>query len=168
MAMGREDTERGPAWDPWAAIPAEYNLGAALTAGQVRRGHGDRPALLWEDAAGRRASFTYAQLDALSGRFAAALAGLGVRRGDRVFLRLPNRPEFYVAALGAAKLGAVFIPSSTQFHEGEVRYRLRDSGAAAVVTTTRLLPAVERVRADCPDLRHVIVAPDEEGPAPAD
>ena len=72
--MGREDTERGPAWDPWAAIPAEYNLGAALTAGQVRRGHGDRPALLWEDAAGRRASFTYAQLDALSGRFAAALA----------------------------------------------------------------------------------------------
>jgi acetyl-CoA synthetase len=165
MAMGREDTERGPAWDPWAAIPAEYNLGAALTAGQVRHGHGDRPALLWEDATGRRASFTYAQLDALSSRFAAALAGLGVRRGDRVFLRLPNRPEFYVAALGAAKLGAVFIPTSPQFREGEVRYRLRDSEAAVAVTTTRLLSAVERARADCPLLRAVVVVDDGEGPA---
>src|SRR5919201_2210906 len=165
MAMGREDTERGPAWDPWAAIPAEYNLGAALTAGQVRHGHGDRPALLWEDATGRRASFTYAQLDALSSRFASALAGLGVGRGDRVFLRLPNRPEFYVAALGAAKLGAVFIPTSPQFREGEVRYRLRDSEAAVAVTTTRLLSAVERARADCPLLREVVVVDDGEGPA---
>src|SRR5437588_9781238 len=165
--MGREDNERGPTWDPWAAIPAEYNLGAALTAGQVRRGHGDRPALLWEDAAGRRESFTYAQLDALSSRFASALTGLGVRRGDRVFLRLPNRPEFYIAALGAAKLGAVFIPSSTQFHEGEVRYRLRDSGAVVALTTPRLLPVLERVSGDCPDLRHVLVVGDEEGPAPA-
>src|SRR5205823_10164166 len=113
-------------------------------------------------------SSTYRQLDALSTRFASALHRLGVRRGDRVFLRLPSRPEFYTAALGAAKLGAVFVPSSTQFHEGEVRYRLRDSQAVAALTTPRLLPVLERVRGDCPDLRHVVVVEDEDGPAPAD
>jgi acyl-coenzyme A synthetase/AMP-(fatty) acid ligase len=153
--------------DPWAAIPAEYNLGVALTAGQARRGPGGQTALLWENSPGRCASFTFAQLDALSSRCAAALARLGVRRGDRVFLRLPNRPEFYVAALGIAKLGAVFIPTSTQFHADEVRYRLRDSEAVAAVTTPRLLPALDAASGDCPALRHVLVVGDEEGPAPA-
>src|SRR4051794_12915602 len=102
-------------YDPWASIPPRYNLGVALTRGQVARGLGDKAALLWEDAAGATASFTYRQLDALSDRVASSLARLGVGRGDRVFLRLPNRPEFYVAALAVAKLGGVFIPSSTQF-----------------------------------------------------
>jgi acetyl-CoA synthetase len=152
-------------WDPWGFIPAEYNLGAALTRGQVERGLGDRPAVLWENAAGQTRSLTYRQLDALSDRLASALGRLGVRRGDRVFLRLPNVPEFYVAALGAAKLGAVFIPSSTQFREGEVRYRLQDSEAVAAVVTPRLLNEVERVRADCPALRHVLAVADETGAA---
>src|SRR4051794_11584115 len=165
----RETSDRTrPAFDPWAGIPERYNLGVALTAGQVRQGRGDKPALLWENAAGRTRSYTYRQLDALSTRFASALHRLGVRRGDRVLLRLPNRPEFYVAALGAAKLGAVFIPSSTQFHEGEVRYRLRDSQAVAALTTPRLLATLDSVRGDCPDLRHVIVVADEGGPAPPD
>jgi acetyl-CoA synthetase len=153
-------------WDPWRFIPADYNLGVALTRGQVERGRGDRPALLWENASGQARALTYRQLDALSDRLASALDRLGVRGGDRVFLRLPNVPEFYVAALAAAKLGAVFIPSSTQFREGEVRYRLRDSEAVAAVVTRRLLGAVERVRIDCPALRHVLVAADETGPAP--
>jgi benzoate-CoA ligase family protein len=160
--------EIGPDWDPWSIIPAEYNLGVALTAGQVRQGRGGKPALLWENAAGRTRSCIYAELDALSTRFASALDRLGVRRGDRVFLRLPTRIEFYVAALGIAKLGAVFIPSSTQFKDGEVRYRLQDSEAVAAVTTPRLVDTLERVRADCPSLRHVLVTADEDGTAPAD
>src|SRR5207253_4124194 len=119
------------------------NLGVALTAGQVSRGHGSKLALLWENAAGDAATYTYAQLDALSSRLASALQSLGVQRGDRVFLRLPNRPEFYVSALAIAKLGGVFIPSSTQFREAEVRYRLNDSEAVATITTRRLLDVVE-------------------------
>ena len=84
------------------------------------------------------------QLDALSSRFASSLGRLGVKRGDRVFLRLCNLPEFYIAALGIAKLGAVFIPSSTQFRASEVEYRLRDSGAVAAITTTGLVEAVDQ------------------------
>jgi acyl-coenzyme A synthetase/AMP-(fatty) acid ligase len=149
-------------WDPWKLVPEHYNLGEALTRGQVLAGHGDKAALLWENATGRSRSLTYNQLDALSNRFASALYRLGVRRGDRVFLRLPNLPEFYVAALGIAKVGGVFIPSSTQFHEAEVRYRLNDAGAVAAITTSRLLEPIEQVRGDCPTLRHLIVI-DEEG-----
>lgn len=149
--------------DPWACIPDRYNLGVALTHGQVARGNGARPALVWENASGRTAAFTYSQLDTLTNRLADSLRRLGVRPGDCVFLQLPNVPEFYVAALAAAKLGAVFIPSSTQFRDAEVRYRLNDSEAVVAVTTPALAEAVDRVRPDCPSLRHVLVT-GEGGP----
>ena len=166
--MSGEAERTRQTWDPWAGIPAAYNLGAALTAGQVRQGRGDKPALLWENAAGASRAYTYAQLDALSSRFADSLQRLGVNRGDRILLRLPSRPEFYVAALGAAKLGAVFVPTSPQFRDAEVVYRLRDSEAIAVVSTPRLVEAVERVRGECPALRTVVVVEDDDGGAPAD
>lgn len=155
--MGFDYHQIWPSWNPWAGIPEEYNLGAALTQGQVRAGRGDVPALLWENAAGATRSFTYRQLDALSSRLASSLERLGVKRGDRVFLRLPNVPEFYIAALGIAKLGGVFIPSSTQFRAAEVEYRLRDSGAVAAITTTGLVEAVDQASGACAALKHVIV-----------
>lgn len=129
--------------DPWAGIPRQYNLGWDLTRRHVETGSGQRPCLHWENSAGERRSYTYDEIDAHSTRFAAALAGLGIERGARVLLRLPNLPEFYVAALGIAKRGAVFIPSSTQYRAAEIEYRLRDSGAVAVVTTTTLAGEVE-------------------------
>lgn len=143
--------------DPWAGIPPRYNLGAALTRGNVEAGRGQRVCLSWENSAGERRQFTYAEMDDVSSRFADALAKLGLQRGDRVLLRLPNLPEFYIAALGVAKLGGVFIPSSTQFRAAEIEYRLRDSGAAAVVTTTGLAAEVEAAAA--PALKHLIAIP---------
>jgi acetyl-CoA synthetase len=153
-------------WNPWSAIPAEYNLGVELTRRQAERGRGSRPALLWENAAGATAVLTYAQLDALSNRLASSLARLGVQRGERVFLRLPNVPEFYVAALAIAKLGAIFIPSSTQFRPAEVAYRLQDSAATLAITTSGLADAIEQASPSCPALRHVIVVPYPERGAP--
>src|SRR6516162_8772453 len=115
MALDYEQLWR--TWDPWSFIPPHYNLGVALSRGQVEQGRGDKPALLWENASGRTATYTYRQLDALTSRLASALVRLGIHRGDRVFLRLPNLPEFYVSALAVAKLGGVFITSSTQFKD---------------------------------------------------
>jgi acetyl-CoA synthetase len=157
--MATDEPDLWSRWDPWSFIPTQYNLGVALTRGQVERGHGGRPALLWENAAGECRTLTYLQLDALSARFASSLAQRGVGRGDRVFLRLPNVPEFYVAALAVAKLGAVFIPSSTQFRSAEVAYRLQDSAAIAAVTTSALAEAIDQACPTCPTLRHVIVLP---------
>jgi acyl-coenzyme A synthetase/AMP-(fatty) acid ligase len=123
---------------------------------------------LWENGAGQAGALTYRQLDALTDQLASSLERLGIGRGDRVFLRLPNVPEFYVAALAAAKRGAVFIPSSTQFREQEVGYRLNDSEAVVAVTTPRLVDALDRVRNQCPALRHVIVVREKDTPLGAD
>jgi acetyl-CoA synthetase len=125
-------------FDPWAGIPARYNLGVALTRGNVEAGRGERLCLTWENSSGHSRQITYAEMDELSSRFASVLEKLGVQRGQRVLLRLPNIPEFYIAALGIAKLGAVFIPTSTQFRAHEIEYRLRDAEVVAVVTTTGL------------------------------
>src|SRR6186713_855273 len=89
----------------WSTIPRHYNLGVDLTRRHVDFGHGDRTCLIWENSAGANRTFTYGDMDVLSNRCAAMLARLGVKRGDRVLLRLPNLPEFYIAALGVAKLG---------------------------------------------------------------
>ncbi len=144
---------------PWSSIPIDYNLGVALTATQVQRGHGDKVVLHWENAFGTTRTITYRQLDELSSQLAWSLDNMGVKRGDRVFLRLPNIPEFYVSALAIAKLGAVFIPSSTQFRAAEVEYRLHDSEAVAAITTSDLVDAIEEVAGRCKQLRHLIVVP---------
>lgn len=160
------DYERAwSSWDPWASIPQDYNLGVALTQGQAQAGRGDVPALLWENAQGSSREFTYRQLDALTNRLASSLTRLGIKRGDRVFLRLPNLPEFYVAALAVAKLGGVFIPSSTQFRMPEVEYRLQDSQAVAAITTANLVDAVEQASTTCKALKHIIVVEHPPGEA---
>jgi benzoate-CoA ligase family protein len=145
--------------DPWKSIPPRYNLGTALTRGNVEAGRGDQVCLYWENSAGQVRRFTYAELDDLSSRCALALAKLGVRRGDRVLLRLPNLAEFYIAALGIAKLGGVFIPTSTQFRAAEIEYRLKDSNAVAAITTTGLASEVAAAAAGAPDLKHIIAIP---------
>src|SRR3954468_6907824 len=157
--MSFDDPHAGSDWDPWSSIPPEFNLGEALTRAQVEAGRGGKLAILWENAGQGSRSLSYAELDAASSRLASSLAGLGVRRGDRVFLRLPNIPEFYVAALAIAKLGGVFIPSSTQFRASEVAYRLKDSGAVAAITTSGLLDVVDEAAAGSPELKRIVVVP---------
>jgi acyl-coenzyme A synthetase/AMP-(fatty) acid ligase len=157
--MDSEDRRFESDWNPWGSIPREFNLGEALTRAQVEAGHGGKAAILWENAAHVSRSLSYSELDVMSSRLASSLAGLGVMRGDRVFLRLPNIPEFYVAALAVAKLGGVFIPSSTQFRASEVAYRLKDSGAVAAITTSGLVDVVDEAAVRCPELKRIIVVP---------
>lgn len=164
--MDTEDREFESGWNPWRSIPREFNLGEALTSAQVDAGRGEKLAILWENAAHASRSLSYAELDAMSSRLASSLAGQGVQRGDRVFLRLPNIPEFYIAALAVAKLGGVFIPSSTQFRASEVMYRLNDSGAVAAVTTSGLVDVVDEAAASCPQLKRIIVVAYPEPVAP--
>src|SRR5690349_11710214 len=166
--MSFDDPQVGPDWNPWGPIPPEFNLGEALTRAQVEAGRGGKAAILWENAAGASRSLSYSELDAASSRLASSLAGLGVRRGDRVFLRLPNIPEFYIAALAVARLGGVFIPSSTQFRASEVAYRLKDSGAVAAITTSGLQGAIDEAAASCPKLKRIITVPYPESPALTD
>jgi long-chain acyl-CoA synthetase len=70
-------------------------------------------------------------------RFSAVLAGLGVERGDRVALILPNTPQYVIAYYAAARLGAVVTGNNPMYTEREMEHQLRDSGPRAVVVFDR-------------------------------
>jgi long-chain acyl-CoA synthetase len=99
---------------------------------------------------------TYAELDSLSDRFAAALAALGVKKGDRVAVFLPNIPQFVIAYFGILKAGAVLTAISPLNKEREVAYQLNDSQAEAIVALDTLYPIVEKVWRKT-KLKHAVV-----------
>jgi long-chain acyl-CoA synthetase len=110
----------------------------------------NHPALLFKGA-----TVTYAQLDRLSDACAAAFSSLGIARGDRVALLLPNCPQFLIAEFGAWKLGAIVSPLNPIYTEHELEPPLKEQGVQTIVTLTRFYPRIKRVQARTP-LRRVI------------
>lgn len=102
------------------------------------------------------ATVSWGQLERESDAFAAALAAEGVTRGDRVGLLLPNCPQFFVAELGAWKVGAIVAPLNVIYTEHELEGPLRENGIETIVTLTRFYERVNHVRARTP-LKRVIV-----------
>src|SRR5437867_316166 len=88
------------------------------------------------------AGLTYQELDDLASRFAAGLQRLGVRKGDRVALVLPNCPQFVYCFFGTLKAGAVVVPTNPLYTVRELHGQLADSGARVVVVLSRLYPQV--------------------------
>lgn len=89
-------------------------------------------------------TMTYAQLNEAANRFAAGLAGLGVRAGDKVAVMLPNVPEFVVAYFGILKLGGCVVPINTLLKVNEIAYQLEDSDASALVVDEPLLSEAQQ------------------------
>lgn len=77
--------------------------------------------------------FSYAGLKELSERFAGGLAGVGVRKGDRVMLYISNCVQWVIAFLAIQKLGAVLVPVSPIYTSFEIEYMINDSGAETVI-----------------------------------
>lgn len=100
-------------------------------------------------------TLTYAQLERLSDTCAAAFASLGIARGDRIALLLPNCPQFLIAQLGAWKIGAIVAPLNPLYADAELELALRESGANAIVGLTRYYERIKRVQSRT-SLRHVI------------
>ena len=88
---------------------------------------------------------TYAELKELSDRFAAALDHMGVQKGDRVAIHLPNMPQFAIAYYGAIRIGAVFTPLSPLLSPREVRHQLSDSGAETLISLDLLFPGIQPI-----------------------
>ncbi|MCJ7774459.1 MAG: AMP-binding protein, partial [Desulfobacterales bacterium] len=86
---------------------------------------------------------TYSELKNLCYRFASALADMGVRKGDRVAINLPNCPQFAIAYYAALRLGAVFSPLSPLLSPREVEYQLNDCGAQTLVSLDLIYPGIE-------------------------
>ena len=99
---------------------------------------------------------TYASLYRDARRFAAGLQRLGVRKGDRVAIMLPNCPQFLIAFWGALEAGASVVPTNPLYTPREVEHQLADSGAETIVVLSRLYPIVKQARAGT-RVRNVIV-----------
>jgi long-chain acyl-CoA synthetase len=104
---------------------------------------------------------TYGELDLLSDQFAAALAKLGVKKGDRVAIFLPNIPQFVIAYFGILKAGDILTAISPLHREREVEHQLCDSEATAIITLDSLYPVVANVWQKT-KLKHVIMTILEE------
>jgi long-chain acyl-CoA synthetase len=104
-------------------------------------------------------SMSYAELKAATHECAELLLGLGVHAGDRVALMLPNVPEFAVAYYGALRAGAVIVPINVLLKAREVKYLLRDSGAAALLCWHECLAEADQPAEELGVVR-VVVAPD--------
>src|SRR5689334_21493781 len=104
-----------------------FNLATMLR--ESRRENPDKP-LCWIGDL----SFSYAQVDHVSGRVAASLLALGLRRGDKVAVQLPNLPQFVFTYFGILKAGLVMVPLNPLLKAPEVAYHLKDSDAKLLVT----------------------------------
>jgi acyl-CoA ligase (AMP-forming) (exosortase A-associated) len=113
----------------------------------------ESPALV-EDAA----ETAYGALVIEIRHFASALAELGVGRSERVAIYLDKRRETVVASFGAPARGAVFVPINPLLKPEQVGYILRDCGVGVLVTSADRLQSLAAIVAQCPDLKHVIVA----------
>ena len=126
---------------------------------------GDRIAIRWLGKRGEIRDYTYRDLAGLTSRFANVLAGLGLRRGDRVFALAGRVPELYIAALGTLKYGGVFCPMFSAFGPEPIRARMTIGQARVLVTTETLYRRkVAALREQLPDLAHVLLI--GEGGAP--
>jgi long-chain acyl-CoA synthetase len=111
----------------------------------------DRTALIY---LGRRLS--YAQFAQCAHGFALALQRLGVSKGDRVAIALPNIPQYPIAFYGALLAGAVVVPTNPLYTEREMQHQLADAGARVLVMLDTFYPVVRAVRRQTA-LEHIIL-----------
>jgi acetyl-CoA synthetase len=116
-----------------------------------------RTAIRWLGASGARRDISYAELSRLSSRFASIFRGLGVAKGDVVFVLCGRIPELYGAVLGALKAGAVVSPLFSAFGPEPLKTRI-NLGKGKVLVTTEALYArkVRKVAGEMPTLQHVL------------
>src|SRR5512147_1753067 len=92
------------------SVPADFNITAWACTRWAEDRH--RLALQWEDEGGEVRACTYWELQREANRLSNALAALGIARGDRVAILLPQRPETVVAYFACFQMGAIAVPLS--------------------------------------------------------
>ncbi|MGZ0086638.1 long-chain-fatty-acid--CoA ligase [Caldibacillus thermoamylovorans] len=88
--------------------------------------------------------------------FARSLQGLGVKKGDRVAIMLPNCPQAVISYYGALLAGGIVVQTNPLYTEHELEYQLNDSGASVLVTLDLLYPKAEALRGKTP-VKHWVV-----------
>lgn len=101
---------------------------------------------------------TYRELEQLSDRFANALAGMGVKKGDRVAIHLPNCIQFAIAYYGLLKAGAIFVPMSPLLAEREFVFQLNDADVETYIGLDMLFAMPRQALPKTPVKRTILVS----------
>ncbi len=144
-------------------VPAQFNIAEACAARWARRTP-DAIAIVYETERGETARFTYRDLDSAARRLAACLESqLGVKRGDRVAIVMPQRFETAVAHMACHRLGAIAMPLSILFGPDALQFRLNDSQARVAIVDDAAIDVLRTVRGACPSLAHTVAVGDAAG-----
>jgi acetyl-CoA synthetase len=135
-------------------VPERYNMARACC-GNWAPDRG-RFALYWEDESGAMAAYTYWDLQQAANRLSNALAALGVVKGERVAIILPQRPETVIAYLAVFQLGAIALPLSHLFGPDALEYRMEHAEASVAIVEPGTIANLWAIRARLTRLRHVI------------
>jgi acetyl-CoA synthetase len=135
-------------------VPQRYNIAQACC-GQWAQDR-SRFALYWEDESGASAAYSFWDIQQQANRLSNALAALGVKRGERVALLLPQRPESAIAYMAIFQMGAVALPLSHLFGPDALEYRMEHAGASVAIVEPTTLANLWQIRGNLSQLRHVI------------
>jgi acetyl-CoA synthetase len=135
-------------------VPHDFNIAAAVCGRHAS--DGARVAIYWEDESGATTTLSFGELQRQANRCANALAALGVVRGDKIAIMLPQRPETAIAHIACYQLGAIAVPLSFLFGPEALEYRLQNSEAAVAIVDPASLPNLAPIRDRLPGLRHAI------------
>lgn len=147
-----EDLIRDFTWE----IPSRFNMGEVVSDAWAAE-HPDRICLQHFSPDGHHLALSYGALSGRSASLANAFVALGLKPGDRVALLLPQSFETVIAHAAIYKMAGIALPLALLFGAEALEYRLRASGAAAIVTNAFGLSRLANIARNLPDLRHVIV-----------
>lgn len=150
-------------WGDWDAIysrfqwkiPEYFNI-AHVACDRHAQEHGDTIAIYCENQTGEANRYSFADISKLSNRLANVLRHLGIEKGDRVGIILPQRAETVIGHMAIYKLGAIALPLSVLFGPEAVGYRLNNSGTKVVITDTEHVELLESIRDELPQLETII------------
>ena len=139
-------------------VPAQFNIAQAVCGRWAAGADAHRRVAIrtWAPDTGETASYSFADLQRQADHLSHALRDLGVQRGDRVGIVMPQCFETAVAYIAVLQLGAVAMPLSMLFGPEALEFRLQDSEAGVAICDAQALASVQAARAHCPQLRHVV------------
>ena len=146
-------------------VPADFNIAHWCCTRWAN--DANRVAIYMDDEKDSDRIITYAELQRSANQLSHAITKLGVMRGDRVAIVMPQRPEVAIAHIACHQIGAIAMPMSVLFGPDALEYRLQDSAATLVITDQAGLPNISGIRAHCPALEFVI-AVDGQGTSTSD
>jgi acetyl-CoA synthetase len=145
-----EELYRSYRWE----VPERYNMARACCGNWAA--DRTRFALYWEDESGAMAAYSFWDIQQAANRLSNALASLGVKRGERVAIILPQRPETAIAYMAVFQMGAIALPLSHLFGPEALEYRMEHAAASIAIVEPTTLANLWAIRERLTHLRHVI------------